>query len=244
MSDRRDRGGGDRGPGSARLRERELEVARDIADAFLTASTPLEVYRRALARVTPQLGASFASVFLRDRDDPRLLRLVCAHNWPQSAARWLGEIRIMVGRGPTGKAVGRNHAVEVSDVFADPSLAEWWEPARELGFASMVALPLAVESRAFGALSFYFTGERRFAPEDRELLEVVAHQLAATAERARLMADLESRSLALERENEALRLRLTDTEATLEQVRRPDRERGGENGGLSGGRSGPAGGSR
>lgn len=165
--------------------EREREVAREIAEASRTASTPLEVYRRALARVTPQLGASFASVFLRDHHDPRLLRLVCAHNWPQSAARWLGEIRIMVGRGPTGRAVGRNRAVEVPDVFADASLAEWWDPARELGFASMIALPLATGAGAFGALSFYFAEERRYPPEDRELLEVVAHLLAITAERSR-----------------------------------------------------------
>lgn len=166
------------------LPEREIRVARVVADAFLKATSPLEVYRRALAAVTPSVGASFASVFLRDPDDPRLLRLVCAHNWPQSAARWLGEIRIMEGLGPTGRAVGRNRAVEVPDVFADPSLEEWWEPARELGFASMIALPLAGRDRPFGAVSFYFGSSRRFPVEDRELLRVVAHQIALAAERA------------------------------------------------------------
>lgn len=168
---------------------REIRVARDVAEAFLTASSPLEVYRRALAAVTPQVGASFASVFLRDEDDPRLLRLVCAHNWPQSAARWLGEIRIMEGRGPTGRAVARNRAVEVADVFADASLEEWWEPARELGFASMIALPLAGRETPFGAVSFYFAADRRFPVEDRELLGVVAHQIALAAERASPTAD-------------------------------------------------------
>lgn len=168
---------------------REIRVARDVAEAFLTASSPLEVYRRALAAVTPQVGASFASVFLRDEDDPRLLRLVCAHNWPQSAARWLGDIRIMEGRGPTGRAVARNRAVEVADVFADASLEEWWEPARELGFASMIALPLAGRERPFGAVSFYFAAGRRFPVEDRELLGVVAHQIALAAERASPGAD-------------------------------------------------------
>ena len=181
MSDQLDRGR-TAGPGASRLREEE--VARDIAGAFLTATTPLEVYRRALARVTPQVGASFASVFLRDDDDPRLLRLVCAHSWPQAAARWLGEVRIMVGRGPTGRAVGRGVPVEVPDVFAEEAMQEWWDPARELGFASMIALPLTVDGRTFGALSFYFAGRRTLAPGDRDLLAVVAHQLAGTAHRA------------------------------------------------------------
>lgn len=186
MSDQRHPFEGDPGPPAEPqhpLREREIRVARDIAEAFLTATSPLEVYRRALAAVAPRVGASFASVFLRDPEDPRLLRLVCAHNWPQSAARWLGDIRIMEGRGPTGRAVGLNRAVEVADVFADPSLEEWWEPAREIGFASMIALPLAGREKPFGAVSFYFASDHRFPVEDRELLGVVAHQIALAAER-------------------------------------------------------------
>lgn len=81
------------------LRQRELEIAREIAHAFLTATQPLEVYRLALARVTPLVGASFSSVFLRDAADPDLLKLVCAQNWPQSSARFLSQLRIRVGRG-------------------------------------------------------------------------------------------------------------------------------------------------
>lgn len=172
-------------------RDFELEVAREIADCFLTAATPVEVYRLALVRVTPLVDASFASVFLRDATDPRLLRLVCAHNWPQSAARFLGEMRIMEGRGPTGRALGSGQAVEVADVFASMEMEEWWEPARELGFTSMISLPLQTGGEAFGAVSFYFRAERSFSDEERALLGVVAHQLAATAERARVSWDLD-----------------------------------------------------
>src|SRR5690606_22500903 len=38
---------------------RELQAARDIAHAFLTARHPVEVYRLALGRVAPLVGASF-----------------------------------------------------------------------------------------------------------------------------------------------------------------------------------------
>lgn len=204
---------------SPRLRELELEVAREIAESFLTASSPLEVYRLALARVTPIVGASFASVFLKDDDDPRLLRLACAHNWPQASARFLGDLRIRRGRGPTGRAVSQQRPVEVVDVFADPELEAWWEPARELGFVSMMALPLAVEGRVFGALSFYFGTRQEFGEEARTLLSVVAHQLASTAERAHLVQDLEGSSLRLQRENDALMRRLAEVEEALERVR-------------------------
>lgn len=216
------------------MRERELEVAREIAECFLTASSALEVYRLALSRVTPLVGADFASVFLRDEDDPDLLRLACAQNWPQASARFLGELRIREGRGPTGRAVGRGRSVEVEDLFADPALEEWWEPARELGFVSMTSHPLMVEDRVVGALSFYFSERQRFDGESRELLGVVAHQLAATAERAHLVADLRTSSLRLERENEALMQKIASVAAALERRKREEEEAGPVRGRRSG----------
>jgi GAF domain-containing protein len=220
-----------------RLRELEIEVVREIAESFLTASSALEVYRLALARVTPRVGASFAAVFLRDEEDPRLLRLACAQNWPQPSARFLGALGIRVGRGPTGQAVTRGRPVEVVDMFEDPALKEWWNPARELGFVSMISLPLSVEDRTFGALSFYFAERQEFDDDDRRLLLVVAHQLATTAERAHLMAALRSSNLRLERENEALLRKLEQTESALSRVRERVRSEGVEAEGVRSGRS-------
>lgn len=165
------------------LRERELDVAREVASAFLTASTPVEVYRLALARVTPLVRASFSSVFERDPADPSLLKLSCANSWPQSSARYLGQLRLRVGRGPTGRAVAEMKPVEVSDVFADPVLREWHEPARELGFVSLISLPLATGDQATGALTFYFDRSHEFDDDERHLLKLVADQLAVASGR-------------------------------------------------------------
>lgn len=176
--------------GAERPRDLELEVASEIAASILSASTPLETYRRALARVTPLVGATFASVFLRDLADPDLLRLACAHNWPQSSARFLSDVRIREGRGPTGRAVRQGETIEVEDVFADDGVDAWLEPARELGFSSMTAHPLIGDDGVFGALSFYFVERQQFDARARTLLRIVAHQLASTAERANLTVDL------------------------------------------------------
>ena len=201
------------GPGSADpLRQRELEAAREIAAAFLRARSPLEIYRLALARVTPLLGATFSSVFLRDAAEPERLRLACAYNWPQASARFLGQFRIRVGRGPTGNAVARRAAVEVEDVFADPELRDWWEPARELGFAALIALPLEVRGEAVGALAFYFREPHRFDDEERRLLGLVAAQLAGTVERAQLVEDLQAANERLRRQNVELEARIREGE--------------------------------
>ncbi len=194
------------------LQQRELEVVREIAHAFLNATKPLEVYRLALARVTPLVGASFGSVFLRDATDPDLLKLVCAQNWPQSSARFLSQLRIRVGRGPTGRAVADHTPVAVEDIFADPSQREWWEPARELGFRAQIVLPLAVRDEVAGALSFYFEAPRVFTPEEMRLLHMVADQLAATAEKAHLIEHLQSANELLRKQNEELSVRIREAE--------------------------------
>ncbi|MGH7468750.1 MAG: sensor histidine kinase [Longimicrobiales bacterium] len=163
---------------------------RDIAEAFFHAHTPIEVYRLALARVTPLVSASFSSVFLRDENEPDLLRLVCANNWPQASARYLSQLRIRVGRGPTGRAVAEARAIEVDDVFADLSLRDWWEPARELGFAGLISLPLERAGQCMGAVSFYYEATHEFNPEERALLALIARQLSLTGERAHKLEDL------------------------------------------------------
>jgi GAF domain-containing protein len=145
--------------------------------------TPVEVYRTALARLMPAVGASFASIFLRDDRDPDLLRLTCALNWPQSSARFLADLRIREGRGPTGRAVSTGSPVQVADVFEDPGLEDWWQPARELGFVSTVAVPVTAEGRVIGAVSFYFSERAAVQLDADALVDLVARELEAAARR-------------------------------------------------------------
>jgi signal transduction histidine kinase len=194
--------------GRATLRERELDVAREVAQAFLTAGSAVEVYRLALARLTPLVRASFSSVFQRDPTDPGLLKLACAHNWPQASARFLSQLRIRVGRGPTGRAVAEAAPVEVRDVFADPALREWWDPARELGFVSLISLPLQSAGQSAGALTFYFDRARDFDDDERHLLTLIADQLAAASSRAAALDEQRREMQRLRSENELLRSRL------------------------------------
>jgi hypothetical protein len=70
------------------LRERELDVAREIANAFLT------LVRRSRCTAwrwrADAAGARQLQLRLRARPaDPTLLKLTCANNWPQSSARYL-----------------------------------------------------------------------------------------------------------------------------------------------------------
>jgi signal transduction histidine kinase len=185
---------------------RELMAVREIAQALLVSERPGDVYQFALDRVSPLVGATFACVYLVDGTS-ELMRLQAVHNWPERYAPFLGQMRVRLGHGPSGQAASERRVIEVPDVFADASLADWQEVATELGFRSLVAMPLQTVAGVLGTVTFYFAGsDGGISAESRGLLRVVADQMAATAEKARLIDDLQ-------RTNEALQV----TNAELEK---------------------------
>lgn len=196
-----------------RLPVHALDFAVEIARALLTAATPQEVYNLALARLAPAFGAGFACIYLRDPDDTQLLKLEAAYNFPQHLARHLSRLRIREGAGPTGTAYSRREPVEIPNVFDDSELEDWWEPARELGFVSMISLPLLRPANsvsagrpasAIGAITLYFTEPRTLSPQLKTVLGLSADQLALAAERAELINRLRASNASLSEENRSL----------------------------------------
>src|SRR5918911_3896278 len=95
---------------------RELVAVREIAHAFLTADRPEEVFQFALERVSPLVGASFASVYLVDGAS-ELMRLVAAYNWPERFRPYRSEMRVRMGFGPSGAAAAERRAVGGPPLF-------------------------------------------------------------------------------------------------------------------------------
>lgn len=182
---------------------RELIAIREIVHAFLTADEPEEVFQFALDRVGPLVGASFACVYLIDGAS-ELMRLAAVHNWPERFAPFLGEMRVRLGFGPSGEAAAERRVIEVPDVMADASLEDWAEVASELGFRAIVALPLQTGEGVLGAVAFYFAAAGVISAETRSLLRMVADQMAATAQKARLIDDLRRANAALLESNAEL----------------------------------------
>jgi signal transduction histidine kinase len=188
---------------------RELMAVREIVHAFLMAEHPGEVFQFALDRVSPLVGASFACVYLIDGSS-ELMELAAVHNWPEKYTPFLGQMRVRVGFGPSGEAASERRMIEVPDVFADASLEDWQEVATELGFRSFVALPLQTPQAVLGTVTFYFGGPASVSPETRHLMRMVADQMAATAEKARLIDDLRHANMALTESNVALEHQYAD----------------------------------
>lgn len=188
---------------------RELVAVREIIRAFLTADRPEEVFQFALDRVSPLVGASFACVYLIDGAS-ELMRLAAVHQWPERFAPFLGQMRVRLGFGPSGEAASEQRVIEVPDVFADAALEDWQEVAGEMGFRSLVALPLRTGHTALGTVTFYFADAHAMTDETRGLLRMVADQMAATAEKARLIDELRRANSALLESNAELERQYVD----------------------------------
>jgi signal transduction histidine kinase len=188
---------------SADVGVRELVAVREIAAAFLTAEDPGDVFQLALDRVSPIVGSTISCIYLIEPGS-ELMRLEAVHNWPARYARFLGEMRVRLGSGPSGRAASERRVIEVPDVFADASVDDWKDVANELGFRSLVALPLETAGGVLGTVTFYFSGSGALSSDARALLQLVADQMAATAEKARLIEDLKATNAALQGTNAEL----------------------------------------
>lgn len=182
---------------------RELMVVREIAHAFLHSDRPEEVFQLALERVSPLVGATFASIYLVDGASD-LMQHAVSYNWPEKFRPWLGQMRVKVGSGPSGQAAAEKRMIEVPDVFADPTLADWREVAEELGFRSLVALPMNSGTRLIGTVTFYYAEPGARNTDAKNLIRIVADQLAATAEKSALLDEMRRANTALTEANEEL----------------------------------------
>lgn len=182
---------------------RELMAVREIAHALLHADRPEEVYQFALDRVSPLVGATFASIYLVDGSS-ELMRLAASHNWPERYRPWLGEMRVRLGFGPSGEAAAERRVIEVPDVMADRDLDDWRDVATELGFRSLVALPLTTNLRLLGTVTFYYAEPGARTADARGLLRIVADQMSSAAEKASLIDEMRRANAALTEANEEL----------------------------------------
>jgi diguanylate cyclase (GGDEF)-like protein/PAS domain S-box-containing protein len=108
------------------------------------------------------------------------------------------------GRAPTGTAIRTGTPQVNRNFLTNPALAPWRERAIKRGYQSSIALPLAGEPGVAGALSIYAREPDAFDPEEVELLEELARDLAfgiaalrTRAESGRLRAEIRTTEQAL-----------------------------------------------
>lgn len=178
------------------------KILQDLARALIRTERPEDALQFALDRTCPAIGATLGAAYVVEGAS-ELMRLEAAYGWPDRWRPWLGEMRVRLGIGPSGEAAAERRIIEVPDILADSGQEDWHEVATELGFRSIVALPLEAPDAILGVATFYFADAGAISPADRALLRAAADLMAAMAEREELRTRLRRAEAALEEQQSA-----------------------------------------
>jgi sigma-B regulation protein RsbU (phosphoserine phosphatase) len=105
-----------------------------------------------------------------------------------------------MGQGLTGAAARSRQPVLAPDTLLDPRYIEWHP-----GIRSEVAIPLIVKDRVIGVMDLESERPGYFTEDHVRTLSLIAPQIAASIENARLYAELEKRQKMLQKDLEAAR---------------------------------------
>jgi signal transduction histidine kinase len=195
---------------AARLYQAE-QAARRVAEIALNRTARLESVAAALSQLlspgraaevvieqaVPALGAA-AGVITLCADDGRTLEIVAASGYPAGVLEGFQRFPIEAPL-PIAEAARSRQPVwlESSAVWREryPQALSAHSAA---GTEAAAALPIVVDGRTLGALGLSFAQARAFAPEDQALIQALAQQCAQALERARLYAEAQEATAALE----------------------------------------------
>ncbi|MDQ7859421.1 MAG: GAF domain-containing protein [Armatimonadota bacterium] len=166
-----------------RLERKEAEFAalRDISQA-IGAALDLDSTLQLITRKTAEVMAmDSCSIYLLDAGGEHLVLRATTGLAPES----IGRARLRYGEGLTGTAARTGAAVFSSDAASDPRFV-YVPGTREYAFRSLLAVPLRTAGRVLGAMNVQTTAVHEYAPDEIELLTVIADLAAGAIEKATL----------------------------------------------------------
>jgi signal transduction histidine kinase len=157
-------------------------------------------------------GYKLAWVGLKEKDKKKTVRPVAQAGYEEGYLEsleitWTDRER---GRGPTGRAIRTGEVSVAKDILNDPTFAPWRAEALKRGYASSVALPLAIRGETFGALNIYASAADAFDAEEINLLRDLAGDLSFGMNALKARVEQESAEAALRRAHRELERRVEE----------------------------------
>ncbi|MEK7700766.1 MAG: GAF domain-containing protein [candidate division NC10 bacterium] len=168
---------------------RRARETRALLEAGRAVTASLDVDRTIrviLDEARGVLGADSCGLMRLDPGTDELV-LVASLDLPSEL---VSQIRLRVGEGIAGRAVGDRRPTQSRDLYDDPRV-RYPQLPRSSGLRSMLAAPLRVGERAIGAISVFRRDVHAFSAGEEELLLALADQAAIALEHARLYTELE-----------------------------------------------------
>ena len=152
--------------------------------------TPEEVYEVALESVSQIAAYDFAAITLYEEDSDRH-RVVCVDGDGATTDGDWEEVAFDSNRGLVSMVVNNRHYLPVGGQLRDRRTTVVTPEQDFSKLHSLLVLPLIVQDQAVGTMIIGHREAGEFPTQRREMLEVVANQVAVTMQNARLYARME-----------------------------------------------------
>lgn len=153
--------------------------------------TPDEVYEVALDSISQIVAYDFAAITLYDEELDRHQVVRIDGQGARSAKEWQG-LYFSANKGLVSMVVRNRHYLPVGGRLRDPQALVMTGEQDFSELQSLLVMPLIVQDRPIGTMIVGHRESEQFQAERREMLEVVANQVAVTVQNARLYAQMEN----------------------------------------------------
>jgi signal transduction histidine kinase len=178
----------------------ELQALSEVGRAVSSTLDLPTVLATIVARAVQLSGTSGGVIYEYD-DATQEFQLRASHRTEEELVDVLRARPVRLGEGATGQAALRREPVEVADTLDDqqfqvtPLLRS---TLNQLGYRSILGIPLLGEQRILGALTVWRREPGHFPPETVNLLQTFATQSALAIQNARLFREIEAKGRELE----------------------------------------------
>jgi two-component system, NtrC family, sensor kinase len=186
---------------------RSVGELRALSEVGQTLSATLDlptVLTTIVTRAVGLAGASAGMMFELEEHESAF-RLRAAHNLDQRLIDLQQAEPVRLGEGAVGQAAQLRNPVQIEDLRLAPEYTSRQQVRQtlvELGYRSVLAVPLLVEDTILGALVVLRKDAGGFAPATVDLLRTFGTQSALAIQNARLFREIETKSRELEVANQ------------------------------------------
>ena len=180
----------------------ELKALGEVSQA-VSSTLDLETVLTRIASHAVQLtGAAGGAIYEYDEATEQF-NLRGSHQIDKEFVEALQANPIRLGGGPLGQAASNRAPVEVPDILdeRDQSTLRLRPLLRQLGYRSLLSVPLFREGRIMGGITIFRRTPGSFAPEVVNLLQTFATQSVMAIQNARLFREIEEKSREIEAAN-------------------------------------------
>ena len=180
----------------------ELKALGEVGQA-VSSTLDLETVLTRIASHAVQLSGADGGAIYEYDETTQEFHLRGSHQIEKELVEALRSSPIQLGWGAVGQAATTRAPVEVTDILDERQYAatRFRPMLRQLGYRSLLAVPLLREDRIMGGLTIYRRRAGSFSTEVVNLLQTFATQSVLAIQNARLFREIEEKSKQIEAAN-------------------------------------------